>query len=127
MRTFAMGIMWFTLTVAAIMAVLIACFLRPLAWALGRMCPPLQRWARERYQKPPPEYIVEVLIPAMGGDEEYWFQLGKPRPSLDQAKAALEACRNIKSYGKRQMRIRSNEFPLIVVNPGDAPLVELHR
>lgn len=113
--------LWSIVAVSTVVAVSIVIVARPLAVAFGRVFPGLRAWTKNHE---PREYFVEVEMPVEG--ETRWFPLGRSRPTLEQAKAALEACRRIKSYGRFPMRIRSDEYPLVFVKPGDPPLIKLH-
>jgi hypothetical protein len=70
-----------------------------------------------------PGYTIEVELQL--GEIIGWFPLGKPRPTLSAARAALQACRKIPKYNASRMRILCGQDLLLEVNPGDPPVIPL--
>ena len=115
-----MVVIYFLLYLALICVLVV---ILPVLWAM-RMVFLAFQWIFNKMQGKVNEYVIEVQL-ATGPDSFQWFELGNARPSLSQARAALQACRTIDRYGECVMRIRVGEYPLIVVCPEDPPLVEL--
>ena len=72
-----------------------------------------------------PQFVVEAQLPTAAGALD-WFQQGKPRPSLEQALAAVEHCRQ-HGYRMRIFRIRQGDQILKLVMPEDEPVTYIEK
>ncbi len=67
-------------------------------------------------------YSIEVQLPMLA--DLQWFEQGTPRPSMEQALAAIESLRQ-QEYQNRVWRVRVGKTIVKTVMPGDEPLVNL--